>query len=130
MNSTAPFRLRTFGGLSVDWNGAPAVGLNGQPKALSMLALLAVAGDRGVSRDTIFGLLWSASDMEQAQNALSQLLFRVRRELGTNAIVGTRELRLNPGVITCDCAEFVRAIADSRLEIAIEVYQGPFLKGF
>ena len=130
MNSTAPFRLRTFGGLSVDWNGVPAVGLNSQPKALSMLALLAVAGDRGVSRDTIFGLLWSASDMEQAQNALSQLLFRVRRELGSDAIVGTRELRLNPGVITCDCTEFARAIADSRLETAVAVYQGPFLKGF
>jgi Tol biopolymer transport system component/DNA-binding SARP family transcriptional activator len=130
MIATAPFRLRAFGGLSVDRNGAPAAGLNSQPKALSMLALLAVAGERGVSRDTIFGLLWSASDMEQAQNALSQLLFRLRRELGADAIVGTRELHLNPGVIACDCVEFARAIADSRLETAVEVYQGPFLNGF
>ena len=68
--------------------------------------------------------------MEQAQNALSQLLFRVRRELGPDSIVGTRELRLNPSAISCDCAEFVRAIADRRLEAAVELYRGPFLTGF
>ena len=130
MNEHPRFRLRTFGGLSVVSNSEPSVALNGQRKALALLALLAVSGDRGLSRDTIFGLLWPESDMDQAQNALSQLLFRVRRELGPDAVVGTRELRLNPTAISCDRVEFAQAIANGRLVSAVELRDGPFLDGF
>lgn len=69
---SAKYRLRAFGGLSIDIydhsTKAPAT----QRKALALLALLASAGERGISRDKITAFLWPESDKEQARNALSR----------------------------------------------------------
>ena len=56
-------KLRTFGGLSMEQESSKdSATLNRRP--LSLLALLAVKGRRGLSRDSIIALLWPESDLE------------------------------------------------------------------
>jgi len=119
-----------FAGLAIDEAGAPAPNIANQRKALALLGLLARAGDQGLSRDKITSFLWPESDADQARNALSQLLFRARKELGSDAIVGNGELRLNPAIVSSDVSEFEAAIARGDLEAAYLMYVGPFLDGF
>ena len=53
--------LRTFGGLSIEANGAPPTGAAAQRKTLALLALLA-RHPRGLSRDKVIAYLWPETD--------------------------------------------------------------------
>lgn len=128
---TTRYRLRAFGGLSIEAaDGAPLSDFAAQRKAMALLALLARAGTQGLARDRVLAYLWPESDTEQARNALYNLLFRLRRALGAESIVGTAELRLDPTRISSDVAEFELAVAGGVLESAARLYGGPFLDGF
>ena len=128
---TPPFRLRTFGGASLESrDGAAISGFSAQRKAIALLALLAAAGSRGLSRDKLLARLWPESDTEQARNALYNLLFRVRRVLGNEAIVGTAELTLESTVVSSDLGDFNDAVSAGALERAASLYAGPYLDGF
>ena len=74
-------RLITLGGLSVR-NGTVANGLANPRSRLAILAVLAVAGDRGVRREKLAAMFWPESDDEKARNALRQALFTLKRDLG------------------------------------------------
>ncbi len=101
-----------------------------QRRPLALLALLAVSGRRGFSRDKIVALLWPESDAEHGRNSLSQVISLLRRELATDDIVlGTAELRVNSDVLACDVTEFEQRIAADDLEAATRLYTGPFLDG-
>jgi DNA-binding SARP family transcriptional activator len=118
-----------LGGLSIE-NTASIEGLTANRRPLALLALLAVNGGRGVSRDTIIALLWPESDAERGRNSLSQVVSRLRRDLSADDILlGTTELRLNPNVLACDVIEFEKRIAADDLEAATHLYTGPFLDG-
>jgi DNA-binding SARP family transcriptional activator/TolB-like protein/Tfp pilus assembly protein PilF len=122
-------RLRTFGGLSIE-NGASTGGATTNRRPLALLALLAVNGGRGVSRDAIVALLWPESEPERARNSLSQAISLLRREFGVDdLLLGTAELRLNTDVIACDVIEFEQRIAAHDLESGTRLYTGPFLDG-
>ncbi|MFN2567106.1 MAG: BTAD domain-containing putative transcriptional regulator [Gemmatimonadaceae bacterium] len=124
-------RLRTFGGLSVERNGAPLPAAAASRRRIALLPLLAVAGDQGVSRDKVFAYLWPESDTDRARNALAQTLHALRRQLGEDELfVVGRELRLNSNVIFTDVGEFEAAIRRGEYERAAELYAGPFLDGF
>ena len=123
-------RLRTFGGLSLERDSAPVDGASTQRKALAVLAQLAVAGDRGVSRSKLVGRLWAERDEELARRALAQALYQLRQTVREETLVlGAAELRLNPAMIGSDVAEFECAIAAGDLTRAATVYAGPFLDG-
>ena len=123
-------RLRTFGGLSLDENGQPCARAQVQRRRLALLALLAVAGERGLSRDKIYLYLWPESDPDRARNALNQSVFAVRRDLGSDVLeTAGGELRLNRELITSDVAELRTAIDAGLLERAATLYGGPFLDG-
>ena len=123
--------LKTFGGLSVDIDGAPGTGAGQQRKTLALLALLAAAGRRGVSRDKLTAYLWPESDTEHARNLLKQACFALRRDLhAPELFLGATELRLNPAVITSDIQAFEHAVEGGDPERAAVVYAGPFLDGF
>lgn len=126
----ADVRVTVFGGLGVNRSGAPSSALAGQRKCLALLAILAVAGRRGIARDKLMALLAPEVDTERARNALSQVVFRVRRALGPHIVDGKDELALSVGRATSDISEFERALAEHRLEDAAECYRGPFLDGF
>lgn len=123
-------RLLTFGGLSIDsvrssGNGAA------RRRPLALLALLAIAGQRGLSREKVVCLLWPESDQERGRNSLSQALTMLRRDLAVaDLVIGTTELRLSPVEISSDVDEFERCITKGELERAAELYRGPFLDGY
>lgn len=122
------FRLETFGGLVVvDEAGAEVAT---QPRRLALLALLTVAGARGLTRAKIQAYLWPESSAESARHGLEQLLYYLRRQLTPDAFLGQDPLRLNPTVITSDVTAFERALAGGADTEAVALYRGPFLDGF
>lgn len=124
-------RINVLGGLYVSDEGRAVSGAAAQPRRLALVALLAVAGERGVTRDALLAYLWPDADEERGRRALAQALYALRRDLGSDdAFIGTKDLRLNPDVVQCDLWEFHDAEATGNLEHAGELYRGRFLEGF
>ena len=124
-------RIQTLGGLAVFDGPRPVGGNAQQPRRLAILAVLARAGDRGVSRDRLAALLWGEVEEERARRSLNQALYALRQDLGSEeAILGTRDLRLNPELIEVDLTSFETARASGALEEAARLYAGPFLGDF
>lgn len=125
-------RLRTFGGITLARDEeAPMTGAATQRRRLAILALLAAAGDRGMSRDKLLAYLWPESDAERARHNLNQLLHSERRQFGAHQLfAGVKTLRLDPGLIWTDVGAFERALEAGDLSAAVELYRGPFLDGF
>jgi len=121
-------RLETFGGLRL--TNAAGGQVTTARRRLALLALLASAGERGLTRDKLVGFLWPESPGENAKHALEQLLYSVRRQCPEELVLGPDPLRLNPAVITSDVAEFQRALAQGAPAAAAELHRGPFLDGF
>ena len=123
-------RLRTFGGITVERDGVP-ITASTQRRVLAVLALLARGGSRGVCRDHIVAMLWPDGDEDAGRNALRQLLFRLRRELGApGAVVGAAQLWLDATVVAADVSEFEEALDAGDRDRAAALYRGPFLDGF
>jgi eukaryotic-like serine/threonine-protein kinase len=122
------FRLETLGGLALTNEAAGAV--TTQRRRLALLALLAVAGERGLTRDKLVAYLWPDSPSDNARHALEQLLYELRRQLGESFLLGPDPLRLNSGIISSDIAEFRNAVASGTPGDAVALYRGPFLDGF
>lgn len=126
----ARFRLRTFGGLSLEITDLGAA-LNTGRRPLALLVLLAAAAPRGLSRDKVTALLWPERDSEHGRNSLSQALSALRRDLGADdLILGTAEIRLNADLITSDVEDFEVSLTRGDVECAATIYEGPFLDGF
>jgi len=124
-------RLLTLGGLTIQSGGATMTGASTRRHRLALFALLAMARDRGLSRDKIQAFLWPESDAERARHGLNQLLYFQRRHLdGGGLLLGRKTLRLNPAVITADVWEFEDALVARDCERAVRLYTGPFLDGF
>jgi TolB-like protein len=124
-------RLRALGGLSVESLETELGPAAEQRKTLGLLALLAAAGSRGMSRDRLVAYLWPESPADKASHRLTQLLYLLRRDLGADELfVGSLDLRLNPAVIDSDVAEFTAALEVGDFAHAAEAYGGPFLDGF
>src|SRR6478609_4127075 len=123
--------LRVLGGLALERDGMPLDAMSAQRKSLALLALLAVAGPRGMSRDALLAYIWPESDAERARGALRQTLHAMRPRVGdVELLVGTSELRLNPEVVSSDVGRFTDVLARGALAEAVSVYGGPFLDGF
>ena len=71
-----------------------------------MLALVASAGERGISRDRLIVALSPESSTESARHALHQLLYYLRQQVGDDVFLGTDPLRLNRQLVAFDVAEF------------------------
>ena len=129
--ASCSLRLRTLGGLAVEGDPRPALGAATQRRPLALLALLASARERGVSRDKLLGYLWPESSEEKARHLLNQALYALRRNLAADDLfLGSSELRLNPGALGADMREFEEALDRGDPERAAAIYAGPFLDGF
>jgi eukaryotic-like serine/threonine-protein kinase len=123
--------LKTFGGLSVDIDGIPGTGAAQQRKTLGLLALLAVAGQRGLSRDKLIASLWPETDAEHGRALLNQACYALRRDLhARDLFLGSIQLRLNPAVISSDVESFAGALEENDQTRAVSFYTAPFLDGF
>lgn len=125
------YRIHCLGHLSIQRDGTPVSGEASQPRRLALLAVLARAGDRPITREKILALFWPDADEERGRRALNQALYALRRDLGADdAILGFKDLRLNPAHLTSDVQEFAAARDSGELERAAALYEGPFLDGF
>ncbi|HEV7994604.1 MAG TPA: BTAD domain-containing putative transcriptional regulator, partial [Gemmatimonadaceae bacterium] len=97
-----------------------------------MLVVLAVAGDTGLSRDKLIGLLWPDVDEERARHSLTQALYAARRALKIDDLftATSSDVRLNAARLPSDVRELEHQLAAGELENAAALYQGPFLDGF
>lgn len=126
----AMFRLRAYGGLTLERDGAPYAGPATQRRRLALLVILA-ASDTGVSRERLTDYLWPDADPARGRHSLDGALSGLRRELGSDALfLGVATLHLNPEVLASDLAEESAALAAGDAERAAAVYSGPFLDGF
>jgi DNA-binding SARP family transcriptional activator len=121
-------RLESLGGLTL--TDAAGQHVTPQRLRLALLAMLAVAGDRGVSRDKLVACLWPESAADNARHALEQLLYSLRRQVPGGLILGTDPLRLDSAKVSSDVAEFASRLGDGHLAGAVALYRGPFLDGF
>jgi DNA-binding SARP family transcriptional activator len=123
-------RLSTFGNLAVTRDEESLGPSATQRRRLALLALLAVAGDRGLPRDKILAFLWPESGEERARHSLTQSLYALRRDLREDELfLGTADLKLNSAAITSDVADFTEAIARRDYERAVALHAAPFLDG-
>jgi TolB-like protein/DNA-binding SARP family transcriptional activator len=105
--------------------------LSGQRKGLALLALLAAAGERGMSREVLLAYLWPDSDEERARTSLKQLVHSLRTQLQSpDLLLPSAELRLNGEVVTSDVVDFRDAVRRNDHETVASLYIGPFLDGF
>ncbi len=124
------FRLRTFGGLTLERDGAPYSGTATQRRRLALLALLAAA-EGAVSRDRLMAFLWPEADPDRARHSLDDALSALRRELRSDSLfLGVASLRLNAECMESDVAEQAAAIRLGDDERTVALYAGPFLDGF
>jgi DNA-binding SARP family transcriptional activator/Flp pilus assembly protein TadD len=123
--------VHTFGGCHVERDEDRLEDLSTQRRALALLALLAHAGARGVSRDSASAMLWPESDEERARASLKQLVHSLRVRLATVDVVLTSgDLRLNPDCVASDVGAFREAVRQGDRATAARLYAGPFLDGF
>src|SRR5206468_9587170 len=112
-------------------DGIPGTGAAQQRKTLALLALLAAAGHRGLSRDKLIGSLWPETDAEHGRGLLNQACYALRRDLQASELfLGSIQLRLNPAAISSDVESFVRAMEEHDPTRAVACYTAPFLDGF
>jgi DNA-binding SARP family transcriptional activator len=122
------FRLLTLGGLSlVAPTGSP---VRQQRRRLALLVLVAVARERGVSRDKLITWLSPESSTDAARHSLHQLIYYLRQQIGNEVFAGTDPLRLNRELVASDLLEYEDAIDQGDLVHAANLYKGPFLDGF
>jgi DNA-binding SARP family transcriptional activator len=124
------FQLNVLGSLSLLSDGPPMPPGALQKRRLGILAVLAIAAGRGMSRDRLQAYLWPESDSAKARHALDQLVYATRRAMDADPFISEgRDLRLNSAVITTDVAKFEDAIQAARLEDAVNAYGGRLLYG-
>lgn len=127
-----PLRIRTFGGLSFSEAGGDSIDeAAALRRPAALLVAVAVAGDRGITRDKLLGLLWPESQPDRARHSLTQAIYAARRATRIDDLFRTTGgLRLNRDRVASDIEDFERALSDGDLERAVALYEGPFLDGF
>jgi TolB-like protein/DNA-binding SARP family transcriptional activator/Flp pilus assembly protein TadD len=123
--------LKLFGTASVEASDGPVMGRATQGRRLALLAFLALARGRSVTRDKLIALLWPETTTDRARAQLSDDLYIVRSALGEDVVRSVAdELTLNPDAIASDVGTFERLLDEDHLEPAVELYAGPLLDGF
>lgn len=125
------YALRLLGGFALlDPNGEPTQRLS-QRRAEALLAVLALSGDLGCTRDRLVGLLWPESTDPLARHSLRNALHALRTTVDPDIVrVAGDALWLNGARVTSDVQRFARALESREPGEAVRVYAGPFLDGF
>jgi TolB-like protein/DNA-binding SARP family transcriptional activator len=125
------YTLRLLGTASIETAHGPVSGRAAQGRRLALLALLALARGRPLTRDKLIALLWPEASPERARPQLSDALYVVRNGLGEDVVRAMGDgLALNRDAITSDVARFEGLLEEGRPEEAVALYGGPLLDGF
>ena len=123
--------LRLLGTTSIDGSEGHVTGRVVHGRQLALLALLALARGRVLSRDKLVALLWPDAEPDRARPHLSNALYILRGALGEDVVRAAGDgLLLNSDVITSDVTAFEDHMAAQRLDQAVRLYRGPLLDGF
>lgn len=123
-------RLLVLGGATItdDSNGGATMVAPRQTVAL--LAVLAIAGQAGLSRDKLVSIFWPDTESERARHALTQAMYSARRSLRCDDLFEAgADIRLNDARIATDISDFERLTAAGSFDDAVALYRGPFLDG-
>ena len=102
-----------------------------QRRAEAVLAVLAVCGDVGCTRERLLALLWPESDEARSRHGLRDALHFIRQALGAEAIRASGDLlRLDPVVVESDVHLFTQGLQAEQRAEAVKAYGGPLLDGF
>ncbi|MGQ0563041.1 MAG: BTAD domain-containing putative transcriptional regulator, partial [Gemmatimonadota bacterium] len=123
--------FQTFGGVAVfDEAGNPMLGAASHRRTFGMLAVLAAAGEAGLSRDKLVGIFWPEFEPRRARHSLTQAVYAARKGLACDDVFEISEdIRLNPARIQTDIGQFEAALRTGDDEAALALYRGPFLDG-
>ena len=123
--------LQLLGGL--DFSGPdPALSVRARRRhPMMLLALVAAAAPRAISRDKIMAFLWPESDAARASNSLRQALHSLRKDLDEDLFLpeSAGGMQLDPGKVNVDLWVFRDAVARRAPADAVAAYRGPFLDG-
>jgi DNA-binding SARP family transcriptional activator/Tfp pilus assembly protein PilF len=102
-----------------------------QRRRLGLLAVLALGGRAGMSRQRVEAFFWPESTAARSRHALDQTIYAIRRALGGDVIAATGlELGVNPQLVVVDVWEFDDAVLERDWATAIGAYKGALLDGF
>ena len=125
------YTLRLLGTASIDASDGRVSGRAAQGRRLALLALLALARGRELSRDKLVALLWPEATPDRARPQLSDALYVLRHALGEDVVRSVGDaVALDPAAIRSDVADFERGLDEGRLADAVALYRGPLLDGF
>ena len=125
------FSLKLLGGVALTGPEGGLVTAAMQRHRVALLAHLAVAAPRSVSRDKLIALLWPERDDEHSRGLLNQAVYALRQSLGAQALTTEgNDLRLDTALIRTDVVGFREAIAAGETARAVALYSGPLLDGF
>ena len=125
------YSLKLLGGVSLTSAAGPVAGAAAQRRRLALLALLATAPGRRVSRDKVVSLLWPDSETSKAKHLLADALYELRSALGRETITALGDdVLLDPDRLRADVGAFRGELIAGNHQRAVELYTGPFLDGF
>jgi hypothetical protein len=141
-----PIKIRTLGRFSIEVVGKPlAIGRKAPHRQFDVLKVLVALGGASASIGAVMDTLWPHSDGDRAREALDKTLQRLRRSLGYDQAVKTRDgkIWLNPDLCWIDALAFEALIDAMRrpgtaatstpeslqadVHRACQLYGGPFL---
>jgi len=127
-------KLSLFGGLSVAGRDGTYVKFAARKSAL-VLAILALAGSKGMSRERLCSLLWEDREQPQARASLRQALVELRKHIALHGGVGVQitgnadEIALSMPGADIDVRNFGHALGSGDFEKAAALYAGELLHG-
>ena len=124
------FRVRVLGGFALDELPVAAAPVLLRRRAEAVMAVLAVSGDLGCTRERLLALLWPENDEASARVGLRDAVYAIRRALGPGAVPSSRLLRFDSVVVLSDVLTFTQALSSGRPADAVHLYAGPLLDGF
>jgi DNA-binding SARP family transcriptional activator len=124
-------RLILLGGIHLESPTGSPSRRSVQARPLALLSVLARSSRIPLTREKVARLLWPDVRMHRARRRLSDLVYILRQELGTEAVRSVADrLELDPSRVDSDAAAFERALDEAGPEAAVARYTGPFLDGF
>jgi DNA-binding SARP family transcriptional activator len=126
----AILRARLLGAFDL-WLGGEPLAPFDSARLESLLAYLLLHRDAPQPRQRLAFMLWPDSTEQQAQTNLRKVLHNLRRALpGADDLIDLTPRTLQwRGRASVDVEEFERALAEGRLEAAVETYTGELLEG-